>query len=476
MANSSSFRTYIIIVIIIIIYIENYINFKLWCNLMACQFSFNYPIYIHLSSLPDVSTDLELVDLSSIIVIIYHSLFYCFHIDCIYEDSLLPFYLKNNLCPSLNELDLISYIPLPHKFILNLGDFLKDFGPETELEVNISCTPEDFEYLKSLVSTEDIVLQLCCYTDESKTTIETNTLDTQIIKAKDTYDAQNIINRIIFYPNIKKLYLCEIELSQMCIKLLCECLSKKYCPKLEVLDLHESNIDARSIYYVGSLLESKGISELKTLLLYGNNIGYDGVKILNRSLGCGNCPKLETFNVSGDPDECEELYNHLSHPQCPALSSHIPRSSEIDNMFSKIDPKATTLIDLSVKTYSLQAIHVLLSTSPELTSVAELNLSRCHLSPSSFKYLARFIKAGKLPKLRRLNLSFNDINENSMMELCDALDKYELPIEILNLSNCGINSQGIKYLADILEKGKMQFLRLFTLTCIYILFISFINS
>lgn len=337
--------------------------------------------------------------------------------------------------------------------------------------MNISSTPEDFQYLKSLISSEDIELHLCCYTDENKTTIETNTLDTQIIKAKDTYDAQNIINRIIFYPNIKKLYLCEIELSQMCIKLLCDCLSKKYCPKLELLDLHESNIDAHSIYYIGSLLESKGITELKTLLLYGNNIGYDGVKILNRSLGCGNLPKLETFNVSGDPDECEELYNHLSHPQCPALSSHIPRSSEIDNMFSKIDPKATTLIDLSVKTYSLEAIHVLLSTCPELPSVAELNLSRCHLSPSSFKYLARFIKAGKLPKLRRLNLSFNDINEHSMMELCDALNDYELPIEIMNLTNCGINSQGIKYLADILEKGKMQFLRLFSLTCIYIIII-----
>lgn len=57
-------------IFIIIIYLENKISFQLWCNLMACQFSFNYPIYIHLSSLPTISPDLQHIDLSSIYIII----------------------------------------------------------------------------------------------------------------------------------------------------------------------------------------------------------------------------------------------------------------------------------------------------------------------------------------------------------------------------------------------------------------------
>lgn len=111
------------------------------------------------------------------------------------------------------------------------------------------------------------------------------------------------------------------------------------------------------------------------LYLYGNDIGYDGVTLLNKALGCGNCPKLSILNVSGDPDECNELYNHLSCPQCPVLDPKISRSSEVDNMFSKMDVKSSTLLDFSVKSFSLQAIHIFFANAPPLVSVVELNLS-----------------------------------------------------------------------------------------------------
>lgn len=135
---------------------------------MACQFSIDYPIYIHVSGLPIESQDLVEIDLS----------------DCIYDDNLLPYYLLNNLAPNLEKLILISYYPLPHKFILEIGNYIKNFPLRKQITIELSATPNDFKYLKSLITDDNIELMLCCYTDESKTNTDKDTLSVDSLKAK----------------------------------------------------------------------------------------------------------------------------------------------------------------------------------------------------------------------------------------------------------------------------------------------------
>lgn len=135
---------------------------------MACQFSIDYPIYIHISGLPIESQDLVEIDLS----------------DCIYDDNLLPYYLLNNLAPNLEKLILISYYPLPHKFILEIGNYIKKIPLRKQITIELSATPNDFKYLKSLITDDNIELMLCCYTDESKTNTDKDTLSVDSLKAK----------------------------------------------------------------------------------------------------------------------------------------------------------------------------------------------------------------------------------------------------------------------------------------------------
>ncbi|XP_038570691.1 NLR family CARD domain-containing protein 3-like [Micropterus salmoides] len=132
---------------------------------------------------------------------------------------------------------------------------------------------------------------------------------------------------------------------------------------------------------------------------------------------------------------------NLSEKSCEALSSVISSQS---SSLSELDLSNNDLQDSGVKLLSAGL------KTPNCT-LETLRLTGCHLSDGSCEALASVLGTQSYsPRLRELDMSYNDLGDTGVKLLSAGLEKPHCVLETLRLSGCRITKEGCTFLASAL--------------------------
>ncbi|XP_047667168.1 NACHT, LRR and PYD domains-containing protein 12-like isoform X2 [Tachysurus fulvidraco] len=182
--------------------------------------------------------------------------------------------------------------------------------------------------------------------------------------------------------------------------------------------------------------ETSNLRELhltvKTLNLFGNNLGDSGVKHLSAGLENPHC-KLETLR----------LFNcGVSDEGCAALTSALRSNS---SHLKQLNLSENKLGDSGVRSLSalLENPHCKLET---------LRLHKCGVSDEGFAALASALRSNP-SHMRELDLSSNNLGDSGMYSLSAVLENPYCKLETLRLHNCGVSDKGCANLTSALRSN-----------------------
>ncbi|XP_043852217.1 NACHT, LRR and PYD domains-containing protein 3-like [Dromiciops gliroides] len=228
--------------------------------------------------------------------------------------------------------------------------------------------------------------------------------------------------------NLRQLDLSSSHLGDSAMMILCSELRHPHCTvqKLRLDDCHLTVACCQDLSYALGSNHS-----LKNLNLSVNSLGNDGMKLLCKTLKNQNCSL----------QELRMFWCHLTDTCCQDLSSTLIQNQNLLHL----DLAGNALKDDGVKLLceALKHPHCQLQI---------LVLWKCHLTSVSCEYLSFALISNQ--NLTHLDLSGNDLGDNGIMLLCEALGNQYCSINSLQLRSCGLTSSGCQDLSTALKKNR----------------------
>ncbi|XP_023563904.1 NACHT, LRR and PYD domains-containing protein 14 [Octodon degus] len=194
------------------------------------------------------------------------------------------------------------------------------------------------------------------------------------------------------------------------VKLLCEALKHPEC-KLQNLGLEACNLTSVCCQDIAkALIKSKSLVFLN---LSTNTLHDDGVKFLCEALGHPEC-YLRRLSL----ESCG-----LTEVSCEDLSSALIRNKSLTHL---------CLADNSVGDRGIKLLSAALK-HPECT-LQSLVLRRCHFTPISSEYLSSSLLYNK--SLIHLDLGSNDLQDDGLAVLCNVFQQSNSNLQDLELMGC----------------------------------------
>lgn len=206
---------------------------------------------------------------------------------------------------------------------------------------------------------------------------------------------------------------------------------------LENLNLHNSrSADDALFVYLAPLSKLKNLVLSNCTALTGS--GFTNLRNMSvlRSLDLTNCEKLENANIA--PLGALPALEILNLEKCKKLSGNCFQSfSTLFNL-----KKLSCLGWKGFENTDFKSLEL-------LENLEDLNLSKCHFAGAALGSLP------KLPKLRSLDLSYNDLLTDNALSV---LGKFKDSLEIISLTNCTkIMGYGLEFLKGL---NKLKILKL----------------
>lgn len=223
---------------------------------------------------------------------------------------------------------------------------------------------------------------------------------------------------------------------------------------LRELDLGYNNITEEGLWHL-----NKGIKDpkcrLEKLGLAGSKITGEGWGVL--SLVLRSSRYLREVDISGNDLGqlgLHSLSDQLIRPNNPLRSLNLSfckvSARACYQLAAVLDSFGENLkeLDLSINNLEDDGLSTVLR-SLNGTRLVRLELCHCKLTERACSQLGAFLQG--IPSLEVLNLSYNDLKDAGIRNLCRAIVKPNCLIETLNLSCCGITKVGCETLASALD-------------------------
>ncbi|KAM9033963.1 NACHT, LRR and PYD domains-containing protein 12-like isoform 2-T2 [Sarcophilus harrisii] len=277
-------------------------------------------------------------------------------------------------------------------------------------------------------------------------------------------------------PDLKELMLGSFEFDDSCMENLCKELNNPNC-KLEKLTLADFKVTYSSCQHLFSA------PSLKSLHLKGEIVKNDDMKLPRETLRKTNCQleilrithfssftvnvldffsaenlkSLHLFSTYIQEDVVELLKNVLAKQDCqlPTISlvNCLLQPTFCYKLFSVLgSSKSLKNLDLSLNFFGKEEIKCLCKTMEnQVWKLETLRMSGCKLTVDRLQNLLPFFCSIK--NLKKLDLSDNCFGENGVHLLCEALEKQDCNLQILNVWEWNL-SQTIKKTLNSLNSRK----------------------
>ncbi len=235
------------------------------------------------------------------------------------------------------------------------------------------------------------------------------------VMGNDLSQSLHLVHRV---PGIKDLVVSEKDTSNSL-----HLFTEHVQTSLVKLNVSECNLTRAGIEALAEAIEAGRFPKLQDVDVMGND--------LSQSLHLVHVlPGLEELDVSGK-DISNSLRLLTEHVQTSLVKLNIRRCN-----LTRADKEALGIalgagrfpklqkIDITRNNIS-NSLHLL--TEHVQTSLVKLIMKRCNLTAADISALAVGITAGRLPRLQRIDLQYNDLDDDSVQPLCEALLQCERP-------------------------------------------------
>lgn len=228
--------------------------------------------------------------------------------------------------------------------------------------------------------------------------------------------------------------------------------------RLVELDLSDNAFGPRGLIGIVKLLESPSCYTLKELHLNNNGLGISGAKMLADAL----CKCVENSRKDGSPLALKIFVcgrNRLENEGATAVARFFKMLGTLESVAMPqngiYSPGIQALADAFTSNPNLKVINLednslteegaryIAGCLPSLKEINMLNFGDCIIRTNGAISLAKILK-DSCPKLRELNLGFNEINKEGGKAIVDALegktdlDKVGLNGNVFGLDGCGV--------------------------------------
>ncbi len=218
-------------------------------------------------------------------------------------------------------------------------------------------------------------------------------------------------------------------------------------PGLKELDVSKTNI-SNSLH----LLTEHVQTSLVTLNVSYCNLTRADIEALASATGEGRFPKLHTvFVVGNDLSQSRDLIQLvpgvIEKMDKGNIKQYLPQSLYFVHLLPSLEELHVSEKDIS------NSLHLL--TKHVQTSLARLTMRQCNLTAGDISALAAALTAGRLPRLKMINLAGNDLS-NALHLLTEHV---QTSLFELTMCQCNLVAADISALAAALTAGRLPYLQ-----------------
>ena len=248
------------------------------------------------------------------------------------------------------------------------------------------------------------------------------------------------------HTSLVKLNVSHCNLSRVDIEALAAAIKAGRFPKLQEVDFTGNDL-SNSLH----LLTKHVQTSLVKLNISRCNLTRADIEALAEAIQAGRFPKLHNVNVMGN-DLSQSLHLLTEHVQTSLIklkvrqcnltranieslvaafeAGRFPKLQHVDVMGNDLS-QSLHLVHLLPGLKTLDLDHEDISNSLHLltqhvqANLLDLNMAFTNITRSDISALAAALTAGRFPKLERLDLMNNDLDDESVQPLCEALLQYQ---------------------------------------------------
>ena len=229
------------------------------------------------------------------------------------------------------------------------------------------------------------------------------------------------------------------------------------------LDLLSEGVDVAGFV---PLLTSSAVANLRTLYLYDNKMGCDGMHVVASAIATGSMAKLETLELSdnhiGDVG-ITEFSRSIAMGSMAKLETLVLTNNLIGDVGITKFSRSIAMCSMELTVLRLHGNNITDDGLAMLIPLFKTKLSKLTqfsigsgITDKGMRVLSDEIAMGSMVNLAELNLDYNRISDAGLIALSDAISKSSMANLVdLGLSHNQISDAGVIALSDAIGKGSM---------------------